>query len=257
MASSNDSASALAETKLQMMVKSPASYADIFDSVPFPIDRSVLDRHDLLVGREGRLSVFYAPVDSINVKAKVVLVGLTPGWQQMRIAIDTYCSARRERLSPDRAQESAKGAASFAGMRNRIVMWLDELGLQRRLGIPSTGVLFDDRALLHTTSLIRYPVFVGEQHTNYRGVSPKPEDSPLLRGLISDLLVPELASIPNALVVPMGSAVSRAITHLTLTNSDRCLIGFPHPSGANGHGPKQFVSSRPTMMKQVQDWAVL
>ncbi len=232
-----------------------ASYAAILDSLPHPIDRSILDRHDLLIGREGSMSVFYAPLDSINTDAKVVFLGLTPGWQQTSIAIDTYCSARRKGLSNDNAQEAAKGAASFAGMRNRIVMWLDSLGLQQRLGIPSTARLFDDRCLLHTTSLIRYPVFVGDQYTNYRGVSPRPQDSPLLRSFVLDVLVPELATIPDALVIPMGSAVSRAITHLHVTNVDRCLIGFPHPSGANGHGPTQFASNRAAMMKRVHDWS--
>jgi hypothetical protein len=57
------------------------------------VDRSVLKSDELLIAREGRLSVFYAPFDSVNPEARLVLLGLTPGWQQMCIAIETYGAA--------------------------------------------------------------------------------------------------------------------------------------------------------------------
>lgn len=69
-----------------------------------------------------------------------------------------------------------------------------------------------------------------------------------------DLLVPELATVPNALIVPMGTAVSGALAELAVTNPERCLIGFPHPSGQNGHGPKQFEANRSAMTETVQNW---
>jgi hypothetical protein len=229
-------------------------HAVFLKSIKRPIDRGVLDLDDLLLGRQAKLSVFYAPLDSVNTGAKVVLLGLTPGWQQMKIAIDTYCVERSKGRCDGQAQAAAKDAASFAGMRKRIVIWLDTLGLHHKLGMPSTAQLFEDRSLLHTTSLIRYPVFVGSHYSNYGGHTPKPQKSPLLWKLVRDLLVPELATVPNALIVPMGTAVSGALAELAVTNPERCLIGFPHPSGQNGHGPKQFEANRSAMTETVQNW---
>jgi hypothetical protein len=218
-----------------------------------PVDRAVLDRPDLLLGREGKLSVFYGPFDSVNTDARIVLLGLTPGWTQLRIALDAYCSAIRSGASDAAAQVAAKHAASFAGMRIRLVRWLDDIGVPQWLGIPTTSYLFEDDSLLHTTSLVRYPVFVGEERANYRGASPRPAASSLLRELIRNLLVPELASIPDALVVPLGSAVSAAVSELDIADPGRCLIGFPHPSGANGWADRHFAKNRDQLRRTVAD----
>jgi hypothetical protein len=209
-----------------------------------PSDRSVLELPDLLLGQEGNLSVFYGPFDSVNTDARIVLLGLTPGWTQLRIALEAYCAATRDGASDAAAQLAAKRAASFAGLRTRLITWLDDIGVPQWLGIPTAGFLFEGGSLLHTTSLVRYPVFVGRERANYRGGSPRPAASPLLRGIVRDLLVPELASIPTALVVPLGSAVSVAVTELGVADPVRCLTGFPHPSGANGWGNRQFAKNR-------------
>ncbi len=41
---------------------------------------------DFLLAREGRLEVFYAPLHGVTAAARVVVVGLTPGSQQMLAA---------------------------------------------------------------------------------------------------------------------------------------------------------------------------
>jgi hypothetical protein len=97
---------------------------------------------------------------------------------------------------------------------------------------------------------------VGERFANYGGQSPKQQASELLRQLIAEYLVPELARVPKALIVPMGTAVSGALVDLGVTNADRCLIGFPRPSGANGHGLKQFQKNRLAMTQIVSRWVV-
>ncbi len=206
------------------------------------------------MGREGRLSVFYAPFDSVSGDARLVLLGLTPGWRQMCIAIETYRSARQHGASDAEAQRAVKAAASFAGMRSRIAGWLDDLGVNDAVGVESATELFDEPASLHTTSLVRYPVFVGEAMANYRGTSPRPEASPLLRSLISELLIPELSGLRGALIVPMGTAVARALVSLEVPFLDRCLLGFPHPSGANGWANRQFAENRVRLRAAVAHW---
>jgi hypothetical protein len=219
------------------------------------IDRSLLERDALLVGHEKRLSVFYAPFDSVCTDAPLVLLGLTPGWRQMCIAIEAYRTARRLGAEDDEAQRAVKATASFAGMRSRIAGWLDDLDVNDALGVETSAALFEDLSRLHTTSLVRYPVFVGDAMANYRGVSPRPEASPLLRSLISHLLIPELRALPDALIVPMGTAVARALVSLEVPFLDRRLIGFPHPSGANGWANRQFAEHRDRLRAAVASWS--
>src|SRR5699024_3601018 len=53
-----------------------------------------LTKHDLLtepflIDRSGDLDMYYAPHNEyINTKAKIVLIGITPGWQQMQRAFE-------------------------------------------------------------------------------------------------------------------------------------------------------------------------
>ena len=63
-------------------------YAEAIASLP---DRGTLLKadilnHQFLVSAHNGLEIYYAPFDFVNVTAKVVIVGITPGWTQMQIA---------------------------------------------------------------------------------------------------------------------------------------------------------------------------
>jgi hypothetical protein len=196
-----------------------------------------------VIGREGRLVVYWLPLTEPNRNARVVLVGLTPGRKQAELAITAYKETGDAR--------AALRHAAFAGMRRRMCGWLDDIGVADWLALASTAELFETRHdLLHSTSLIRYPVFVGKDARNYSGM-PRPMSSPLLRSIVEDHLLPELELLSDALVVPLGVAVSESLRDLEID----ALYGFPHPSGANGHGPKQFAAERRAMRKHVKEFA--
>jgi hypothetical protein len=151
--------------------------------------------------------------------------------------------------------QEAKRHASFAGsMRKNLVSMLDTLGLAEWLGISSIASLFTEhRRLLHTTSVIRYPVFV--RGRNYTGHNPEMLDTPILRWFVDNLLSEELQRLPQAMVIPLGRSVSTVLEHLVKSQTverDRCLLGFPHPSGANGHRLRQFDECRPRLTKLLQ-----
>jgi hypothetical protein len=228
-----------------------ASFRSRIDALPGHVAPGDIQNDRFLLGQEGTLAVYYAPVDWINAEARIVLVGLTPGWSQTKIAFEECCNALRQGLSDDAASKAAKAHASFAGMRKRLCGWLDDLGVDNWLGVGTTDELFGERRdLVHTTSLIRYPVFVGSGGTNYTGYSPTPVKSSLLRSIIDTVLLPELAELSDSLIVPMGRSVATALAAAGL-DAGRCLLGFPHPSGANGHGPRQFAGERDAMRKVV------
>ena len=229
-----------------------------FRNAVHALPAGTLSREDLLVeefllGRDNQVSVFYAPFDATTPDARVVLVGLTPGWTQMRLAFEACRDALVAGQSDAEASRGAKATASFAGMRDRISKWLDELGVQSWLGLTSTSSLFEDpNRQMHTTSAVRYPTFVGDDYVNYRGVSPRPDRSVLLSTVVAAKLVPELGELPDALIVPMGTAVARILEVLEVAESSRCLYGFPHPSGANGWANRQFAEHQDGMREKVR-----
>ena len=123
----------------------------------------------LLIGAEGRISVHYAPFDHVNGRARIAIVGITPGAQQAANAI-RRC---RERLlagdPPEAALKAAKEFASFSGpMRSNLVAMLDALGVAPWLGIGTCAELWAGAAeLAHFTSALRHPAFV--EGKNYSG----------------------------------------------------------------------------------------
>ena len=235
-------------------------FAPLIRALP---DRRRLNKHDLLtpefrLHQDERLEIYYAPFDHVNEDAEVAIVGITPGWSQMEIA---HRSARRDLLdglTPGRTLLRAKQEASFAGsMRKNLISMLDDLGLPARLGIESSETLFgEDGPLLHATSAIRYPVFV--KGRNYTGHGPDPLKTDPLRFFVEDVLTEELRSVPEAVIVPLGKSASEALKHLAdagRLDRNRCLWGFPHPSGANGHRVREYLERREHLKEQLRGWA--
>lgn len=134
----------------------PEHYRDLIARAPLsPTDLS------LRIVERGEFACHYAPFDHINAGARVVLLGITPGAQQARNAIDTYRNATLRGCGTAVALAEAKATASFSGpMRASLVSLLDHVGLNRVLGLSRCGELFGPRSdLVHFTSVLRYPVF--------------------------------------------------------------------------------------------------
>lgn len=69
------------------------SYLSAVGLLPNAIDRETVLVEDFLLYREGRLTIYYAPFDHINETARVILLGVTPGWTQMKLAFETVRDA--------------------------------------------------------------------------------------------------------------------------------------------------------------------
>jgi hypothetical protein len=206
---------------------------------------------------ERRLRVCYAPFGGINREARTVIVGITPGLYQTQVVME---SVRRSLISGEAyptALSRGEVDASFAGqMRTNLCRMLDQLGLAARLGIESTSEFFGRHArLCNSTSAVRYPAFVDGQ--NYTGRNPDILRSPVLRRFVDQVLATELALFPHALIVPCGDSVSACLAHIGQTgriDTSRVLVGFPHPSGGNGHRVRLFADRRETMAAKVRQW---
>lgn len=118
-------------------------------------EQFLLDRDE-----KKKIEIYYAPFEHINEDAKVVIVGITPGLHQMKKSFSTVQNVNRQ-LTDDKILHEVKKNSSFEGpMRKNLIKMLDELQLQNYLGLSSTSELFDTAShLVHTTSVITYPVF--------------------------------------------------------------------------------------------------
>jgi hypothetical protein len=201
---------------------------------------------ELLLRESGSLSTYYAPFDYINLEAKIVICGITPGLQQAMLALNEAKSLLAAGEPHAKVSRAAKNTASFGGpMRKNLIRMLDYIGIAKCLGISSASSLFAEAAVLvHYTSALRYPVFVGGE--NYNG-SPKMTTHPDLVWQLDEHLSEEFATLENALVIPLGPKVEEGLDYLAKKGSisqERILAGIPHPSGANAERISFFLDQK-------------
>ena len=200
-----------------------------------------------LLARAGALSVHYIPFDYVNPAARVVLVGISPGFAQWKNAVR---EVRRQLAAGAPRQEvlrAARYTGAFSGaIRPNLVALLDHVGLQRWLGIASCASLFGaDAALMHVTGALPHPVFVDGR--NYNGAAPNMLATPLLRAQLLGPFASEIAPLRDAVFVPLGPKVGLALDWLAaqgVLDAGRILHGIPHPSGANAERIAYFLGRK-------------
>lgn len=227
-----------------------------------PFTKEDLLTERFLVEQEAHIKMYYAPHNEyVNKRATIVIVGITPGWQQMNIAFKEFVQSQVANDTLETSLYNAKVAARFSGtMRNNLIKMLDQCYLPEILNIPSLQSLFaKNNKLLHTTSIIKYPVFVHGK--NYTGHQPRIEQSALLKHYAYHSFPAEMDRMDKSvLVIPLGKTVDQIILKLVaerkLPNHHCYVTGFPHPSGANGHRIRQFQEEKQQICETIKKWAV-
>jgi hypothetical protein len=221
-------------------------YHDAINSLSQREDRS-LPVKDLLIWEDKlkKLTCYYAPFQHVNKKAKIIIVGITPGRTQMNRALNalkhTMDDTHNINQTTDTAFKTVKRLASLSGsMRPRIVAILNRLGYAKLLGIKCCSTLWrEDNHLVHFCSVLKYPVFV--TGTDYCG-QPKLFNTSKLVRLLFEEFVHDMRTInPKAVIVPLGEMVADVLTtlhqnghiHQKLTTFENKVVAPPHPSGAN------------------------
>ena len=210
------------------------------------INKSNITNNKFLVNKESNIEIYYAPFDYINSKAKIMIVGITPGLQQMLQSFEV--------INQGKSLKEVKDLSSFKGsMRTTLVKYLDELKINKTLKIKSCESLFHKHnKYLHTTSLVKYPVF--DKGKNYSGANILKKQ--ILLDFIEKNFLKELKILKKSIIVPLGNTVSSTIEYL---NSKyklklRCFLeGFPHPSGANARKNIQFKENKSSMIKLLKN----
>ena len=187
----------------------------------------------LLMDEAGPLKIYYAPFEYLNPRAKIVLVGITPGPTQMVNANREARAAFAGGATDLEAIKIAKDAAAFSGepMRGNLIRQLNHWGFDEWLGQQDASAFFSTaNDLVQTTSLLRYPVFVKD--ADYRG-TPDMLKTPLLRRYLLEHFVSEIEALPEAVFVGLGPAVQKVLVGLAaegLIAAERIIGGMLHPS---------------------------
>ena len=126
------------------------------------------------------------------------------------------------------------------------------------MNVNSRSELLDEKDnLLHTVSLIQYPVFVKKE--NYTGHTPKLIKNEFLMKYVYDNFINEFKRLENSedvLLIPLGKAVEEILLKLQddkIIGENQILLGFPHPSGANVNRVKQFEENKNDMEKFIKE----
>ena len=205
------------------------------------INKSNATNSKFLVNKENNIEIYYAPFDYINPKATIMIVGITPGLQQMLQSFEV--------INEGKSLKEVKDLSSFKGsMRTTLIKYLDELEINNILKIKSCKSLFNkDNKHLHTTSLVKYPVF--DKGKNYSGANILKKK--ILLDFIEKNFLKELKTFKNCIIVPLGNTVSSTIEYLNSKYNLKltCFLeGFPHPSGANARKNIQFKEHKSNMI---------
>jgi hypothetical protein len=202
---------------------------------------------ELVLDQAGSITTIYAPFDHIETKARLVVVGITPGLTQAVNALNAAVAASRKGFDLEKTLAESKLTASFSGgaIRNNLVAMLDAIGVARHFGVPSTADMFRAGSTsVHFTSALRYPVFVDGK--NYNG-TPDILTTPTLRRQIDTHLAEEAQALSHAIWLPLGPKADAAVTHLANRghlDPARVLSGMPHPSGANAERVAVFLGRK-------------
>ena len=190
----------------------------------------VEDRSDFLVKDLSEQRIYYAPFDYVNPKAKIFVIGITPGEQQMENMLIEAKRLIRLGLSDEEIQKKCKPIGSFSGaMRKNLVAMMDHVGVADYLSIESTSELFDKHVELgNLTSAIRYPTFLVKdgKETNFAS-DIKPKSA--LFSFAAPLTIEEIEKAPEALLLPLGPKVSNYLQKVLKGTESSRGLGCPVP----------------------------
>lgn len=209
--------------------------------------KDVKDRQNLLLEDFGEERIYYAPFDYVNPKARLFIVGITPGEVQMNNMLVEAARLIHQGFSDEDVLKRCKAVGSFSGpMRKNLVELMDEAGIAEFLDIKTTAQLFSDKQdLVNLTSCIRYPTFTikNDKETNFNA---EIKQGTKLFEFAAPLTLEELNKAPNAVLLPLGPKVQHYLEKVVKGTKfeNRLLPELPHPSRANGERIAYFLGQK-------------
>ncbi len=204
------------------------------------------DSPELIIESAGGYSLRYIPFEYVNPHARLVLVGITPGNTQLKIAYE-----RAQALLIDRVPESdilaeVKKLGAFGGpaVRPNLLRMLRHFRFDHILGIDDLETLWDVHSdLLYATSVVPQAAF--HRGDMFKGSFNQVMDTPILKDCFIDQFLPALESLnKDALFVGLGDCPRDALTWCVkedILAPEQVLGAFCHPSTSGGSTVKYYL----------------
>ena len=183
--------------------------------------------------------LFYMPFEHTNFNARLVIVGITPGPNQIALAYGTVQACLKGGLDDATTLARTKAVGSFGGpkMRPNLLKMLEAFGFPDLLGISDAADLWDvDTHLLHATSTVPHAVF--RNGKPFAGSFKDVLGSPIMKACFERdfaAILPLLS--PKALYVALGPTPLAALDWCAaqgLIRSEQVMGAFAHPSSTGG-----------------------
>lgn len=198
------------------------------------------------LGQEGKYSLQYIPFEYVNRDAKLVIVGITPGNNQLDLAYQTAQELLKAGQSDEEILVEVKKAGAFGGksMKPNLLKILRHFQFEKLLGIDDVESLWGENVgLLHSTSVVPHAAFKDGERFN--GGFDEIMASPLLAKCFLDCFVPSMREITgNALFVALGPCPQAALEWCVregVLRQKQVLGSFCHPSSAGGSTTRYFL----------------
>ncbi len=183
--------------------------------------------------------LFYVPFEHMNLGARLVIVGITPGPKQIELAYSSVQANLKLGLSDAIALARAKEVGSFGGpqMRPKLLKMLRAFGFPTMLGIGDATELWESAAtLLHATSVVPHAAFRNSKP--FAGSFDDVLESPIMRASFERDFAATLPLLPSdALYVALGPTPLDALDWCAargLLRREQVLGAFAHPSNNGG-----------------------
>ena len=205
---------------------------------------------DVVLSRDSNHSLIYVPFEHVNSQAKLCIVGISPGPNQVTTSYAGVRELALREVPKDQIQERVKRFTAFGGpaMRPNLVRLLNGTGLTELLGLDDANRLWGDAThLLHSTSVIPHAAF-GSNSKPFAGSFEEILRSSVLR---ESFLLDFVASLkhlpPDCLFVGLGPTPLDALRWCVEQGhipDDRLLGAFPHPSTNGGSQTDLFLGAK-------------
>jgi hypothetical protein len=211
---------------------------------------SITQTAECILAEDDRFILRYIPFEHVNEAAQLVIVGITPGPNQMKLA---YGEAQRL-LRAGRPQadilQQVKKIAAFGGntMRPNLLRMLRHFRFRDLLGIDREEDLWGARAdLLHCTSVVPHAAFCRDGKP-FTGSFAEVQASSALRTSFEQDFVASLRKLrPDALFVALGPTPMDALKWCAANGFLRAqhIVGaFAHPATTAGSQVAIYLGER-------------
>jgi len=201
---------------------------------------------EFCLGKEGKYSLQYTPFEHIACKAKLVIVGITPGNTQLDLAYQVAQELLNAGRPTEKTLTEIKKVGAFGGnsMKPNLLKLLRHFQFEKLLDIDDVESLWKENAgLLHSTSVVPHAAF--KDGKRFNGSFDEIMASRLLKECFLDCFVPEVREInEKAFFVALGPCPQAALDWCVkagVLRQKQVLGSFCHPSSAGGSTTRYYL----------------